>query len=620
MLRGWLARSSILLCFLVGCSSRSSAPPPPVTTPKDGGPGARATGDASVGAASAVIAKLGSMRFRHGDGVRAMAYSPDGKHLATSDGKTLVIWSASGTIETTIKASGDVLSFSRDNTLAVAGAEGGASVYRLDGGNLWTAAQTDDGVEDLAWSADGERLAIVGRNHAMSMDGIAPAVGLYLLDGETGKPLRNFAFSGGVSSAAFAPDGTLAFATPDEIQLLPPKRSSPFARIAAHGVQKGRFTPDGKSVVWIDGKTIGRYDVIAGRSLPPLAQTASELAISPDGKLIAVTGEDGAKLLDLATGTVVRTFDPAAWPQRDLAFSPDGTQVTATLGTRPASWDVATGALIAEVGHRSWVTSAACTASSIATSSEDGTVILWGLDGSQRAVLAKHVGRVNQVRYNADTTRLVSAGADGHVILWDARTASPIATLTGHKGEVADALFLADGRIASISGTELFIWRDGKLAQQLVADRPLKSLALSRDGSILYAASSDGLLWDTQTLATPRKVDTDDGVAAAFSPDDKWMVVGGSNTLEVVDVRAAKERKAAYTGRAVSVAFSPDGTWLAAAGEASALLEFPSLKPLVKLDSNLTAAAVCPDGEKIVLGGRDGMVTFYSARALLGHH
>src|SRR5262245_49913501 len=41
------------------------------------------------------IARLGTVRFRHGGDVRALAYSPDGKTLAAvSQSRTLVLWDA----------------------------------------------------------------------------------------------------------------------------------------------------------------------------------------------------------------------------------------------------------------------------------------------------------------------------------------------------------------------------------------------------------------------------------------------------------------------------------------------------------------------------------------------
>jgi WD40 repeat protein len=293
---------------------------------------------------------------------------------------------------------------------------------------LWRADHTDDGVDDLAWSPDGERIAFVGVNHAMSPEGIAPAVGLYLLDAESGKPLRDFAYGDGCRSVAFAADGALAITTPDEVQIIPAKRSAPSVRVKSADPSAARFSPDGARIAWLaaGGTAIARYDLGAHVALPPiqLRGAANALAIAPDGALIAVAGGSGVQLYDAASGALVRTLAQAAVDAAGVLFSPDGARVTATWqGRQPRTWRVGgDGEEIATEGHGAPVTSADCSGDAIATAGADGTVYVWSFDGTPRVELPRQPA-VGRVRFSRDGARLVTATDSADATVWNPRPA-----------------------------------------------------------------------------------------------------------------------------------------------------------------------------------------------------
>lgn len=79
-----------------------------------------------------------------------------------------------------------------------------------------------------------------------------------------------------------------------------------------------------------------------------LSSGGGSLAISPDGRLIAV-GEDGgsASIWDLATGRPIRTLRGHTAAVIGVAFSPDGTRLfTRSLDATVRQWDVATGKMV----------------------------------------------------------------------------------------------------------------------------------------------------------------------------------------------------------------------------------------------------------------------------------
>jgi WD40 repeat protein len=76
--------------------------------------------------------------------------------------------------------------------------------------------------------------------------------------------------------------------------------------------------------------------------------TVESLALSPDGKSVVAGNHDGVvKILDVATGEVVRTLRGYQGSVRHVAFSPDGKMILSTALAKDIGyislWDAATG-------------------------------------------------------------------------------------------------------------------------------------------------------------------------------------------------------------------------------------------------------------------------------------
>ncbi len=132
--------------------------------------------------------------------------------------------------------------------------------------------------------------------------------------------------------------------------------------------------------------------------------TLDTLAADAAGRTAAVAGDDGLlRLIDTRSGRVLRTFGGPSRDPRVLAMSPDGSRlVGGDVGTvyfwrtdrdwLPERYDV----------HGGRVTSAAWSSdgAAVATGAEDGTVVLWDVDGRRR------VGAVLNDALDADTSTL----------------------------------------------------------------------------------------------------------------------------------------------------------------------------------------------------------------------
>jgi WD40 repeat protein len=126
----------------------------------------------------------------------------------------------------------------------------------------------------------------------------------------------------------------------------------------------------------------------------------STVACSRDGTLLAfpvrtgvVSGPAAVAVVELATGRVRLTLRGHKAPTWSVAFAPDG--------------------------H------------TLATGSQDGTVILWDLStGSERLTLKGHTARVSGLAFSRDGRLLVSGSWDGTVRLWRAATPTEVPALS----------------------------------------------------------------------------------------------------------------------------------------------------------------------------------------------
>jgi WD40 repeat protein/serine/threonine protein kinase len=415
-----------------------------------------AAGDVLVGRVSSAA----SWRLRGQRVVYDLTFTPDGKRIVSGGSTDLRIWPLPRLPRSLERDDGAFnVAFSRDSRqVAVDSVTGAPVVWNLDSGLVTTGKDRRPPPTGVAFSPDGSLLASTSGEGTLTI--------VRTSDGASWRELRGH--EGAVFRATFSPDGSLV-ATPGT---------------------------DGTVRVW-------RIDVGDHRILRGHEGAVGGVAFSPDGRALVSAGSDGtARVWDLPSGTAIVLRHGKGVVTRAI-FDPGGTHVvTSGSDGRVVIWDATRGIANEFVPHETAVYHVVFSADGrwLASSARDGTVQIY--DVATRALaqrLAAHQGIAARVGFTPAADRVVSAGADGAIRVWQMDGAA-LATLPG----VAP---VADMAVSSANDRVVVIDKGGKVSLWDLEGLP----AIPRDPAArrawLDAATSavaDGRTLESPELATVR--------------------------------------------------------------------------------------------------------------------
>jgi WD40 repeat protein len=409
----------------------------------------------------------------HRDGVAAVAFSVDGKWIASADfdmegARTLGkvhVWSTAD----------------------------GRRIRSLNGGEGW--------VQSIAFSPDSSRLTAAVGNVQSSPDRVK------LWEMRSGQELHTLRVNDErLTSLAFSPDGKTLAVTGATVLLWDVPSRTTRGRLPTSGARGVTFSRDGKTLaawgssnaeLW-DPRKRQLHHILAGRNAGVVA-----LSVSRSGTRLASGSTDKtARLWDLQTASLAQTLTGHESDVRGVALSPDG-ELLATAGWFDPSIHV--------------------------RSTASGKIL-------RTLTVSRHFG-VTSLAFSPDGGQLAAAGGTYgyyNVTLWNPLSGALLGSHDEHgagglSGAAQAVAVSPDGRLIAADGLRVWDAQAPFGAAAVKWRRPGGRVAFSPDSRLLAAAEGAAVqLFEAHAgkLRSSFEVGTSFAAAVAFSPIDSTLAAG----------------------------------------------------------------------------------------------
>jgi len=593
------------------------------------------------------IARLGTVRFRHGANIAGLSFTPDGKAVIARGPWAVRTWESKSGRE-----------------LSCVSGQVGHILFRAS-----------------AVSPDGTLIAVAVSDRQNPRNDTP----IQLYDRPTGRLIRELG-GGMYLIPCFSADGKWLAVTTirSRVELFDVAQGQRLAEIDTEqqDIRWLAFSPDGKTLITAGGDYSVRFWNLATKDKAKelkIVNYWNSIALSPDGKLLAaieyeespmnlVGGEKALNhihIFDTTTGQDVKQLvmtdmktsfgDPNSF--RSLCFSPDGKRLAAgAYDEFIRIYDIDSAAEVVRMKlGMNWTSAVAFSPDGKSLAAVEGhhSVRLFDVaTGKPLGEPGGHLYRVNDVMLFDDGKQAVTVGGGEHAALvWDALTGKQIGRLELENSHANGLLPAVDGRTLFLS-TRTLAGREGESALHLwdlTTRKPLRSVptvplsktlypplyAQSPDGQLLVLAADDAaapvriVTAETGEVLHALKGNSPMVHGAAFTADGQTLVVFGADAkAHVWDVATGKElRHIAYTevpdpnlpqplpagGQNLTyyrAALSPDDRYVVFAGRPRDLVvhDFATgreLKSLRGLSGQTSVLAFSPDGRMLARGAHD---------------
>lgn len=535
----------------------------------------------------------------------------------------------------------------------------GVYLYGSDWAEPLDFYETDEPIETVAFSPDGQLLAFVSRpSHTAQFWRIAERALEHTIKGNEATPGQlRFSPDGGRAVVSVAgevvvivPDTGAALThieTPPGAQLFDPTFSPDGATLAAtiltgqvgainlwdldagelsHTLQtetpmqlnQGRFSPDGAFFGAVGSEPLADiaekltiWDLTGAEFGQPLSAPASVFGrawtIAPDSNHIAASLLDGRIALwqrGAVSPTTILGAETANLATA-VAFTPDSqTLLVGRVDGRVQFWRVGEGTMTHELhlpadAIRQFIQPGDGT---VIVAAEDGLIVVLDSSGQVQRTLTRHAhGGIQSLAFAPDAPMLAVGSANGFVEIWDADQGERVNALPEHGGAVQSVAFG--------SSADLFATGVGERIGSLVFDDTVR---IWQGAEKQAAHQFGGELEAVAGCSTFRN-------SVAFSRDGRLLASGSHDfTVKVWDVATGELAQTldGHRSSVFGVAFSPDSAYLASASDDGFVRvwrteTFELVVELLNGIDGKTAVAFSPDGRHLASGSLFGVIDLW---------
>ncbi len=529
------------------------------------------------------IARLGTVRFNHGEGLHSLFFSSDGKTIFSEGGGTIRIWDA-GTGKERDRIRTDKTYFAFPTTLLADGktlitlSEG---IDNRDVATFWDLAEK----KRIRAKELPVRRSVLSTDHqdSLSPDGklcvmhVHTPAHVQVSDVTTGKILYQLANNSKTFlSVAFIDNDHLASADDKNRLEIWEARTGKFLRRLPHDapIRYLLASPDGRWLAGLEqrpspfGRNVEQdivylWDVNTGKATQSLRAKPkywfTNIRFSPDSRTVLTSSRrpdepDEVVLWDVATGQRLLPFDAASGIRADIAaISPDGSRLAAAhapggYASKFGLWDLKNGHPLTpeDSRHLQWLSAAALapTGHRAAIISQDSISIWDAMNGRRLHSFDLSPGTLYQRSLSSDGRYAATfqvKGEENQVLIWDTADGKCLHTLRFPGGyQLINSAFAPDSSLlATWHPGELIVvrlWdvRSGKQVRSFEEKQAGWSgqMAFTADGKTLFiagkriaayevASGREVFSWRLKPLADPKAFTTDAAGGGRMREDDR---------------------------------------------------------------------------------------------------